>query len=74
MADSKEKKTKALTKEVFEWAAKEIVNNKMFYESRPPWDSVVEFARALFKEFGANYDDNLFLHRLKELYEDDQRQ
>jgi hypothetical protein len=65
------KKAPPITKAHFEWAAKEIVGNRTFYENRPSWDSVIEFARAMFRQFGQNYDDEKFIHRLKELYESD---
>lgn len=71
MAGEEKKAARAFSKEVYEWTARQIVQEEMNKGTgRPAFDANISLARAMFKEFGGSaYDDNKFLHFLKDLYE-----
>lgn len=63
-------KTTAVSKKIYEWAGAWIVENEEKLKDHSPFSAMVEFSRAMFKEFGVGYDDNKYLHFLKDLYEE----
>ena len=63
-------KTTAVSQKVYDWSAAWIVENEEKLKNHSPFSAMVEFARALFNEFGVGFDDNRYLHFLKALYEE----
>ena len=63
-------KTTTVSRKVYEWAGAWIVENEEKLKNHSPFSAMVEFARAMFNEFGIGFDDNKFLHFVKALYEE----